>query len=232
MNFEFNKLKRIGIDEYNEYLQLINKKESQILNWLINNMYYETLDLIYNTPGYDILTRKINPSDLKLDYLFTLRKECYDIDGNNLYFYSINKRLFSSTFNDVSDEEKCYANCISDKESMNKVSYWQTFRHGISYCVDIPGEYLLLILCRKIRESIIDVDLLDLHLTMNIHDTMDNILDNISSFTKSTSRNLENNFILLDSYVDTLIKKIKDGDVEIDRRILELGEDFIWMPEK
>lgn len=227
MIFEFNKLKRIGIDEYDEYLQLINKKESQILNWLINNMYYETLDLIYNTPGYDILTRKINPSDLKLDYLFTLRKECYDIDGNNLYFYSINKRLFSNTFNDVSDEEKRYANCISDKESMNKVSYWQTFRHGISYCVDIPGEYLLLILCRKIRESIINVDLLDSHLTMNVHDTMDDILDNISSFIKSTSQNLENNFILLDSYVDTLIKKIKDGDVEIDRKILELREDFI-----
>lgn len=222
MNFEFNKLKRIGIDDYCDYLNLVHKKECQILNWLINNMYYETLNLIYNTPGYDILTRKINPSDLKLDYLFTLRKECYDIDGNNLYFYSINKRLFSNTFNDVSNEEKCYANCISDKESMNKVSYWRTFRDGKSYCVNIPGEYLLLILCRKIRESIINVDLLDLHLTMNIHDTMDDILDNISRFTKSTSASLENNFVLIDSYVNILKRKIKNGEVKFDENILKL----------
>ncbi len=222
MNFEFHKLKTIDVNEYDEYLQLINKKENQILDWLINNMFYETLDLIYNTPGYDLFKRDYNQKTLNLGYLFTLRKECYNID-NNLYYYSINKRLFDNSFNDVSDEEKCYVNCISDKESMNKVSYWRTFRDGKSYCVDIPGEYLLLILCRKIRECLINVDLLDLHLTMNMHGTMDDILDNISSFTKSTSRNLENNFILLDSYIDTLRGKIKTGEVKLDENIFKLG---------
>lgn len=222
MNFEFNKLKRIGIDEYDEYLQLINKKESQILNWLINNMYYETLDLIYNTPGYDIVKREVDPSNLRFGYLFTLRKECYNID-NNLYFHSINKRLFDNSFNDVNDKEKKYVNYILDKESMNRVSYWRTFRNGISYSVDIPGEYLLLILCRKIRECIINVDLLTTHLMMNIYDTEADILDYISRFTSSTSLSLDNNFVLLDNYVDILRKKIKDGEVKLDEDIFKLG---------
>ena len=222
MNFEFNKLKRIGIDEYDEYLQLINKKEDQILKWLIDNMFYESLDLIYNTPGYDLFKRDYNQKTLNLGYLFTLRKECYNID-NNLYYYSINKRLFDNSFNNVSEEEKKYVNYILDKESMNRVSYWRTFRNGISYSVDIPGEYLLLILCRKIRQCIINVDLLTTHLMMNIYDTEADILDYISRFTSSTSLSLDNNFVLLDNYVNILRKKIKDGEVKLDEDIFKLG---------
>ena len=222
MNFEFNKLKRIGIDEYNEYLQLINKKEYQILKWLIDNMFYETLDLIYNTPGYDLFKRDYNQKTLNLGYLFTLRKECYNID-NNLYYYSINKRLFDNSFNDVSEEEKKYVNYILDKESMNRVSYWRTFRNGISYSVDIPGEYLILILCRKIRECIINVDLLTTHLMMNIYDTEADILNYISRFTSSTSLSLDNNFVLLDNYVNILRGKIKNGEVKLDEYIFKLG---------
>lgn len=222
MNFEFNKLKRIGIDEYDEYLQLINKKESQILNWLINNMYYETLDLIYNTPSYDIVKREIDPSNLRFSYLFILRKECYNID-NNLYFHSINKHLFDNSFNDVNEKEKKYVNYMIDKESMNRVSYWRTFRNGISYSVDIPGEYLLLILCRKIRECIINVDLLTTHLMTNIYDTEADILDYISRFTSSTSLSLDNNFVLLNNYVNILRGKIKNGEVKLDEDIFKLG---------
>lgn len=222
MNFEFHKLKTIDIDEYSEYLELINKKEDQILKWLIDNMFYETLDLIYNTPGYDLFKRDYNQKTLNLDYLFTLRKECYNID-NNLYYYSINKRLFDNSFNDVSDEEKKYVNYVLDKESMNRVSYWRTFRNGISYSVDIPGEYLLLILCRKIRECIINVDLLESHLVINVYNNYSDTMDYIKSFTSLTSLSLDNNFVLLDKYVNILRGKIKNGEVKLDEDIFKLG---------
>ena len=221
MRFEFNKLKDIGINEYSEYLELVNIKEYQILNWLINSMYYETLDLIYNTPGYDIIKRDVNSKNLRLDYLFSLRKECYNID-KDLYFYSIKKRLFDNAFNDVGNEEKYYVNYRDDRDSMNKISYWRTFRNGITYCIDIPGEYLLFILCRKIRECIINVDLLDTHLTMNIYDTETYIMDYIIRFTTSMSASLGNNFVLLDNYVNILKRKIKNDEVKIDKNILKL----------
>lgn len=221
MRFEFNKLKDIGINEYSEYLELVNIKENQILNWLINNMFYETLNLIYNTPGYDIVRRDIEPQNLRLDYLFSLRRDCYDID-KDLYFYTINERLFNDAFNDVSKKEKVYVNYRSDRDSMNKISYWRTFRHDINYSVDIPGEYLIFILCRKIRECIINVDLLDTHLTMNIYDTADDIMDYITRFISSTSLSLENNFVLLDNYVNILKRKIKNGEVKFDENILKL----------
>ena len=222
MNFEFSKLKRIDIDEYSEYFELINKKEDQILKWLIDNMFYESLDLIYNTPGYDLFKRDYDQKTLNLGYLFTLRKECYNID-TNLYYYSINKRLFDNFFNDVSEEEKKYVNYIVDKESMNRVSYWRTFRNGISYSVDIPGEYLILILCRKIRECIINVDLLESHLFINVYDNYSDTIDYIKSFTTSTSVSLDNNFILLDNYVNILRGKIKNGEVKLDEDIFKLG---------
>ena len=221
MRFEFNKLKDIGINEYSEYLELVNVKEHQILNWLINNMFYETLDLIYNTHGYNLFKRNYNKKSLNLDYLHTLMKECYDLD-KDLYFYSINKRLFDNAFNDVSNEEKKYVNYMVDKESMNRVSYWRTYRNGISYCVDIPGEYLLLILCRKIRECIINIDLLTTHIFINVYETDSDIMNYITRFTSSTSLSLENNFNLLDTYVNVLRKKIKDGNVEFDKNILKL----------
>ena len=222
MNFEFNKLKRIGIDKYSEYLELINKKEDQILKWLIDNMFYETLDLIYNTPGYDLFKRDYDQKTLNLGYLFTLRKECYNID-NNLYYYSISKRLFDNYFNDVSEEEKKYVNYIIDKESMNRVSYWRTFRNGISYSVDIPGEYLLLILCRKIRECIINVNLLESHLFINVYNNYSDTMDYIKSFTSLTSLSLDNNFVLLDKYVNILRGKIKNNEVKLDEDIFKLG---------
>lgn len=221
MRFEFNKLKDIGINEYSEYLDLVNMKEKQVLKWLINNMFYETLDIIYNTPGYNLFKRNYDKKNLNLDYLYTLQKECNNID-ENFYFFSINKRLFDSAFNDVSDEERCYTSYISDKESMNKISYWRTFRHGINYSIDIPGEYLILILCRKIRECIINVDLLDTHLTMNVYDTADDIMDYITCFISSTNSSLKNNFILLGIYVNILKRKIKNGEVKFDENILKL----------
>lgn len=221
MRFEFNKLKNIGINKYSEYLELVNIKENQILNWLINSMYYETLDLIYNTPGYDIVERDIDPGKLSLSYLFKLRQDCYDID-KDLYFYTINERLFNDAFNDVSKKEKVYVNYRSDKDSMNNISYWMTFKNGIKYSVDVPGEYLIFILCRRIREYIIDVDLLRTHLTMNIYDNENDILNYIKRFTVSASLNLGNNFVLLDNYVNLLKRKIKNGEAKFDENILKL----------
>lgn len=226
MRFEFNKLKDIGINEYDEYLRLINAKEQQILAWLVNNMFYETLDVIYNTPGYDLFKRNYDKKSLNLNYLFTLRRECYNI-YNNLYFYSINKRLFDNAFNDVSEEEKYYADYMCDRDSMNKVDYWRTFKHGINHCVNIPGEYLILILCRKIREGIINVNLLDSHLTMNVYNNKKDMLNYISRFTASISFNLVNNFVLLDNYVNMLRKKIENSEVKFDEDILKLERGII-----
>lgn len=109
-----------------------------ILEWILNNMKENVIKLITKTPAYDIERHKLYSKNVKnnFDYIRLLL---------------INNEIKYCPF------DFDYMIFLANKEHPNRLSYWvypDLYCDKIK-CIDIPGEYLILMLCADMSYNIV-----------------------------------------------------------------------------
>ena len=110
--------------------------EQVLLKWMTRNMTNEVIHFINPTPSYDLYRHAIYYDSGNFDYMFKLLEQ-----------YAIKYKPFNDEFITFS---------IS-KNNPNSLNYWLYFdmKTNSLECIDIPGEYLLLMMCFDIAKNIL-----------------------------------------------------------------------------
>ena len=124
------------VESTKEFIDKRIKYETILLKWITKNMVNEIINLINPTPSYNLYRNNLYYDSDNFDYIFKLLEQ-----------YTIKYKPFNDEFVTFS---------IS-KNHPNNLTYWLyvDLKTNILECVDVPGEYLLLMLCFDMTKSIL-----------------------------------------------------------------------------
>lgn len=119
-----------------EFIERRIKYENILLKWITRNMVDEVINFINHTPSYDLYRNALYYDSGNFDYIFKLLEQC---------------AIKYKPFNDE------YVTFSISKNHPNSLNYWLyvNLRTDTLECIDIPGEYLLLMICFNIAGQII-----------------------------------------------------------------------------
>lgn len=119
-----------------EFIERRIKYERALLKWMTKNMTGEVINFINPTPSYDLYRNALYYDSGNFDYIFKLLDQ-----------YAIKYKPFN-------DE---YVKFSISKNNPNSLNYWLYVdpKTNTLDCIDVPGEYLLLMICFDIAKNIL-----------------------------------------------------------------------------
>lgn len=125
------------VESTKEFIERRIKYENILLKWITMNMTNEVIELINPTPSYKLYRDMLYSNNNNFEYIFTLLNEC---------------AIKYVPFNDE------YVTFSISKEHPNSLNYWLYFdlKTNTLECIDIPGEYLLLMICFNLAGKILN----------------------------------------------------------------------------
>lgn len=119
-----------------EFIDKRIKYERALLKWMTKNMTSEVINFINPTPSYDLYRNALYYDSGNFDYIFKLLDQ-----------YAIKYKPFN-------DE---YVTFFMSKNHPNILTYWLYFdlKNNILECIDVPGEYLMLMICVDMAKNIL-----------------------------------------------------------------------------
>lgn len=125
-----------AVTSLKEFIEKRIKYEKILLKWITENMTNDVIELINPTPSYDLYRNALYYKNGNFDYIYKLLDE-----------YTIKYRPFN-------DE---YVTFSISKEHPNRLNYWLYVDLNTNKleCIDIPGEFLLLMICFDITKKIL-----------------------------------------------------------------------------
>lgn len=119
-----------------EFIEKRIKYEQVLLKWMTKNMTGEVINFINPTPSYDLYRNALYYDSGNFDYIFKLLEQ-----------YAVKYKPFN-------DE---YVKFTISKNHPNSLNYWLYVdpKTNTLDCIDVPGEYLLLMICFDIAKNIL-----------------------------------------------------------------------------
>lgn len=119
-----------------EFIERRIKYERALLKWMTINMTGEVINFINPTPSYDLYRNALYYDNGNFDYIFKLLEQ-----------YTIKYKPFN-------DE---YVKFSISKNNPNSLNYWLYVdpKTNTLESIDIPGEYLLLMICFDVAKNIL-----------------------------------------------------------------------------